>query len=176
MKTVPIQQASKPLGEYASELKDGIVVVTKNGRAVAALVPLKHVDKESIALNCSATSAARGRAAERRRDAVAARRDDRRLISLPSWRTYAIAMAAAATAGFLLALIWLPLTRAGIAGVIAACGALVGIGVITTIVEGAVYAAIVCGMLATVPKPPWVILFIGAAVGGACVGSLSRRN
>ena len=40
----------QPLAQYASELKDEIVVVTKGRRAVAALVPLKNVDRESLAL------------------------------------------------------------------------------------------------------------------------------
>ena len=40
----------QPLAQYASEVKDEIVVVTKGRRAVAALVPLKNVDRESLAL------------------------------------------------------------------------------------------------------------------------------
>ncbi|MEW6743972.1 MAG: hypothetical protein AB1486_14570 [Planctomycetota bacterium] len=51
MKKVSIRQASRPLGQYASELKDEIVLVTEGRRAVAALVPLKNVDRESLALS-----------------------------------------------------------------------------------------------------------------------------
>jgi len=40
----------QPLAQYASELKDEIVVVTKGRRAVAVLVPLKNVDREPLAL------------------------------------------------------------------------------------------------------------------------------
>ena len=51
MRKVTLSQASRPLAQYASELKDGIVVVTKGKRVVAALVPLKNVDRESLALS-----------------------------------------------------------------------------------------------------------------------------
>jgi antitoxin (DNA-binding transcriptional repressor) of toxin-antitoxin stability system len=51
MKKVSLGQASRSLGEYATELEDEIVVVTKGNRAVAALVPLTNVDRESLALS-----------------------------------------------------------------------------------------------------------------------------
>lgn len=51
MKKVSVGRASRSLGEYAAELEDEIVVVTKGSRAVAALVPLKNVDRESLALS-----------------------------------------------------------------------------------------------------------------------------
>jgi hypothetical protein len=51
MKKLSVGQASRSLGEYASELNDDIVVVTKGARAVAALVPLRNVDRESLALS-----------------------------------------------------------------------------------------------------------------------------
>src|SRR5437773_1879642 len=51
MKKMTLAQASRPLAQYASELKDEIVVVTEGKRAVAALVPLKNVDRESLALS-----------------------------------------------------------------------------------------------------------------------------
>ena len=51
MRRVSVAQASRPLGKYASELKDEIVVVTEGKRAVAALVPLKNVDRETLALS-----------------------------------------------------------------------------------------------------------------------------
>lgn len=51
MKKLSVGQASRSLGEYASELDDDIVVVTKGSRAVAALVPLRNVDRESLALS-----------------------------------------------------------------------------------------------------------------------------
>ena len=51
MKRVTVGQASRSLGAYASELADEIVVVTEGTRAVAALVPLRNVDRESLALS-----------------------------------------------------------------------------------------------------------------------------
>jgi antitoxin (DNA-binding transcriptional repressor) of toxin-antitoxin stability system len=51
MKRITVGQASRSLGDYAAELDDEIVVVTKGARAVAALVPLKNVDRESLALS-----------------------------------------------------------------------------------------------------------------------------
>lgn len=51
MKKVSLEQASRSLGEYAAELKDEVVVVTKGKRVLAALVPLKNVDRESLALS-----------------------------------------------------------------------------------------------------------------------------
>lgn len=44
-------QASRSLGQYASELKDEIIVVTKGKRALAALVPLKSLDRDSLTLS-----------------------------------------------------------------------------------------------------------------------------
>ncbi len=51
MRKVSLAQASRSLAHYASELKDDIVVVTKGRRPVAALVPLRNVDRESLALS-----------------------------------------------------------------------------------------------------------------------------
>jgi hypothetical protein len=51
MKKLPLAQASQSLAKYAAELKNDIVIVTKGKRAVAALVPLKNVDRESLALS-----------------------------------------------------------------------------------------------------------------------------
>jgi hypothetical protein len=38
-----------PLAEYAVELRDEIVLLTRRNGAVAAIVPLKNVDRESLA-------------------------------------------------------------------------------------------------------------------------------
>jgi antitoxin (DNA-binding transcriptional repressor) of toxin-antitoxin stability system len=51
MRTVSVVKASDSLGKYAKSLKREIVVVTRGRRAVAALVPLKNVDPESLALS-----------------------------------------------------------------------------------------------------------------------------
>jgi hypothetical protein len=51
MKKLSLAEASRPLAHYAAELHDDIVVVTKGHKAVAALVPLGNVDRESLALS-----------------------------------------------------------------------------------------------------------------------------
>lgn len=51
MKTINLAEASRPLAAYAAELSDEIVLLTKRNKAVAAIVPLKGVDPESIALS-----------------------------------------------------------------------------------------------------------------------------
>jgi PHD/YefM family antitoxin component YafN of YafNO toxin-antitoxin module len=51
MKTIKLASASRSLAEYARELDDQIVVVTDRNKHVAAVVPLKNVDRESLALS-----------------------------------------------------------------------------------------------------------------------------
>ena len=51
MRTVLVVNASDSLGKYAKALKREIVVVTRGKRALAALVPLRNVDRESLALS-----------------------------------------------------------------------------------------------------------------------------
>lgn len=51
MKTIKLSTASRTLAEYAADLSDDIIVLTDRNRAVAAIVPLKGVDRESIILS-----------------------------------------------------------------------------------------------------------------------------
>ena len=51
MKTIKLASASRSLAEYTKELDDQIVVVTDRNKPVAAVVPLKNVDRESLALS-----------------------------------------------------------------------------------------------------------------------------
>lgn len=51
MKKISLAKASRSLAQYAAELTDDIIVVTKGKRPFAALVPLKNVDRESLALS-----------------------------------------------------------------------------------------------------------------------------
>lgn len=51
MKTIKLSTASRTLAEYAGELSDEIVLLTERNKAVAAIVPLKGVDRESIILS-----------------------------------------------------------------------------------------------------------------------------
>ena len=51
MKTIKLSTASRTLADYAAELSDEIVLLTERDKPVAAIVPLKGVDPESIALS-----------------------------------------------------------------------------------------------------------------------------
>jgi antitoxin (DNA-binding transcriptional repressor) of toxin-antitoxin stability system len=51
MKVIEQQDATRPLAEYAAEIKGGTVVVTDHGRPVAALVPLENADLETVELS-----------------------------------------------------------------------------------------------------------------------------
>jgi antitoxin (DNA-binding transcriptional repressor) of toxin-antitoxin stability system len=51
VKTIKLSNASRPLTEYAAELGDEVLVLTERNRPVAAVVPLKGVDLESLALS-----------------------------------------------------------------------------------------------------------------------------
>jgi hypothetical protein len=54
MKTIELSTATKPLAEYAEEIGDEIVVLTRQKKPVAAIVSLKHIDAESLALSTNA--------------------------------------------------------------------------------------------------------------------------
>ena len=51
MKTIELSDASRPLADYASELEEQITLLTVGSRPVAAIVPLKGLDRESLALS-----------------------------------------------------------------------------------------------------------------------------
>jgi antitoxin (DNA-binding transcriptional repressor) of toxin-antitoxin stability system len=51
VKRINLSSADRPLAEYAADLGDEIVLLTRRNRAVAAIVPLKNVDRESLALS-----------------------------------------------------------------------------------------------------------------------------
>jgi prevent-host-death family protein len=50
MKVIRIEDAKKSLGEYAAASKEA-VVVTSNGKPIAALMPLEDADMETISLS-----------------------------------------------------------------------------------------------------------------------------
>jgi hypothetical protein len=53
MKAIEISEALKPLSDYALELDEEVIVLTSNKEPIAALVSLKNVDRESLALSTS---------------------------------------------------------------------------------------------------------------------------
>jgi len=50
MKTVEMSEATGPLSEYAERAHQETLVVTEDGKPVAALVPIEEVDLESLSL------------------------------------------------------------------------------------------------------------------------------
>ncbi len=51
MKKLRLSTAVRPLVDYVADFGDETVVLTEGNRAVAAIVPLKNVDRESLALS-----------------------------------------------------------------------------------------------------------------------------
>jgi antitoxin (DNA-binding transcriptional repressor) of toxin-antitoxin stability system len=51
VKRINLASARRPLADYAADLGDEILVLTKGDRAVAAIVPLRNVDRESLLLS-----------------------------------------------------------------------------------------------------------------------------
>jgi prevent-host-death family protein len=51
VKTIEIGKATGPLSEYAENARSGVVIVTRRGKPVAALVSVDGVDVESLSLS-----------------------------------------------------------------------------------------------------------------------------
>ncbi len=51
MKTIKLSEASQALAEYAAGRRSEVIVLTERNKPVAALVPLKPADRESLALS-----------------------------------------------------------------------------------------------------------------------------
>jgi antitoxin (DNA-binding transcriptional repressor) of toxin-antitoxin stability system len=51
VKRLRLASAVRPLADYIADFQNETVVVTEGNRAVAAIVPLKNVDRESLALS-----------------------------------------------------------------------------------------------------------------------------
>jgi hypothetical protein len=54
MKSIELSTATRPLAEYANEIGDDMVVLTDHRKPVAAIVDLRHIDRESLALSMNA--------------------------------------------------------------------------------------------------------------------------
>ena len=50
MRTIEISTASKPLVDYAQEIGEGIIVLTRNDKPIAAIISLEKIDRESLSL------------------------------------------------------------------------------------------------------------------------------
>ena len=53
MKTLEIAEATAPLAHYVAEVTKEPLILTTDGRPVAALVPIKNTDLETASLNTS---------------------------------------------------------------------------------------------------------------------------
>ncbi len=51
MKIIEKTDATSTLAEYASDIESGTVIVTSQGRPVAALVPIENADLETMTLS-----------------------------------------------------------------------------------------------------------------------------
>jgi prevent-host-death family protein len=51
MKTIELDAATESLAEYAREVGEGPVILTLNGKPVAALVAIEDTDLESLSLS-----------------------------------------------------------------------------------------------------------------------------
>ncbi|OIN96009.1 MAG: hypothetical protein COS37_09380 [Anaerolineae bacterium CG03_land_8_20_14_0_80_58_20] len=51
MKTLDITKATAPLSDYARKIRKNPVILTQNGRPIAALISLENADAESIRLS-----------------------------------------------------------------------------------------------------------------------------
>jgi antitoxin (DNA-binding transcriptional repressor) of toxin-antitoxin stability system len=51
MKTLEVAQATAPLADYAEDVKNEPLILTINGKPIAALIPLENVDLETVTLS-----------------------------------------------------------------------------------------------------------------------------
>jgi len=51
MKVIEKTDATATLAEYTSEIKNGPLIVTSEGRPMAALVPIENADLETVSLS-----------------------------------------------------------------------------------------------------------------------------
>ena len=82
MKTIEMTQATDPLAEYAQDVDKEPVIVTVDGRPVAALVPIEKADSETVTLSTHPQFLAlieRSRARQRIEGGISAQEMHRRL-------------------------------------------------------------------------------------------------
>ena len=82
MRKVEFKNASQPLSEYATKARKAPVVVYKRGRPFAAVIPLRNVDEETLALSTNRKFLKiidRSRARVKREGAISAGKLRRRL-------------------------------------------------------------------------------------------------
>jgi antitoxin (DNA-binding transcriptional repressor) of toxin-antitoxin stability system len=50
-RTLDLAEATQSLAEYAQQVDDGVIIVTRNGRPIAAVVALPNSDAETVTLS-----------------------------------------------------------------------------------------------------------------------------
>ena len=50
-RTLELTEATRSLAEYAQQVDDGVIIVTRNGRPIAAVVALPNTDAETVKLS-----------------------------------------------------------------------------------------------------------------------------
>ena len=86
-RTVELTEATQPLAEYAQQVDDGVIIVTSNGRPIAAVVALPNTDAETVALSQSPQFLAiieRSRARQTREGGISSLDMRRRFSQTPS--------------------------------------------------------------------------------------------
>jgi prevent-host-death family protein len=82
MRTLEIEQATAPLSDYARDVSKETVIVTIDGRPVAALVPIENTDLETVTLSTNPQFLAlieRSRARQQEKGGISAQDMRRRL-------------------------------------------------------------------------------------------------
>jgi hypothetical protein len=51
VKRLRLSSAVRPLADYVADFRDETLILTEGNRAVAAVIPLKNVDRESLAVS-----------------------------------------------------------------------------------------------------------------------------
>ena len=82
MKTIGMTEATGPLAEYAQDVSKEPVIVTVDGKPVAALLPIENADSETVTLSIHPQFLAlieRSRARQRIEGGISAQEMHRRL-------------------------------------------------------------------------------------------------
>jgi len=85
-RTVELAEASQSLAEYAQQVDDGVIIVTSNGRPIAAVVALPNTDAETVALSQNSQFLAiieRSRARQSREGGISSAEMRRRFTETP---------------------------------------------------------------------------------------------